>query len=262
MDNKWISLWENHEGYEIQASKNFGTLATIYAQNFAEYINKILESHSIEGKEMLTEKIIESKNNNLLVTLYTKLNPLIPELLWVVKNWSACNITLKNIKNKYKLEQNTLITILKSIVSDILHLSIWLKAEWIDENFDVFLDEIEENWKRLSFEDIIDFVTIIDIAILQAVKNHIDWRKFIDWNEEKAYELIDILSLERKRLIEHYLHKYNITNNNKIKILKILLSEENIDLEDFDSEKWTIDRYIKYIIWYRSMELKTPYSQI
>jgi hypothetical protein len=53
------------------------------------------------------------------------------------------------------------------------------------------------------------------------------------------------MTLERKRIIEHYLYKYNINNSDKAKILRKLLNEENIDIEN---ENINVDKYIKYII--------------
>lgn len=252
---KWIDLWWNHEWYELIASKNFKNLITSYSEDFSSYVDNILQWNT----KISNEKIANIKDNNLLATIYKKLYPLLPELLWLVKSQYNSTIVFKNIKNKYNIEQNVLLNIIKSIISDILHLSIWLKAEWIDENFEVFLCKIEEsNWKKISFDDIIDFITAIDTTILQSIKSHIDDYKFRDWNNEKANELIDILSLERKRLIEHYLHKYDIDNNIKIRIVKLLMNEDNLTID----ENSKIDNYIMHIIWYRNMYIKNHFSNI
>lgn len=251
---EWIKLWENHEWFEINVSKNFWNVSKFYAAQFSEYIDKILDWRNIED---LAINKLNLKENSLLVTLFNKINALLPELLWIVNQWQSCNSTLKAIREKYNIEKLDIFNNIKNILNDILILSIWLKPEWVDENFEELFNSIEQkSANKMSFNDLIDFVTIIDTTILKAIANHIDWTKYIYWNREKAWDLIDIMTLERKRIIEHYLYKYNINNSDKAKILRKLLNEENIDIEN---ENINVDKYIKYIIWYRSVELKNMF---
>ncbi len=227
----------------------------IYTKNFADFVDNILvwkTNPNITSK--LEEKISSEKNNDLLITIYNKLDSILIEILWLVPNWNNYNVIIKNIEKKYNLEKSHLIPIIKNIIQDIFKFSVWVKAEWLDEIFNNFLDEIAEKWTEMDFNDLIDFITIIETIILQSIKNHIEWRKWVDGNWEKIKELITILSLERKRLTEQYLFKYNIDNSTKVKILSAILSEKN-----FNIDKDSIDEYIINIIWYRYIHVKLPY---
>ncbi len=256
-EKRWIELGWHYEWMEIVPSKVFWQFSDKLTKDFSEYVEKILDWVQLNDSK-LTTHISEAKDNDLLITIYTKVNSIIPELLWLVKNQNSIKMNFDTIQKRYNLEKSDFVPVLKIIISDIISLWIWLQAKWIDEEFNSFLENIEKKWNWMYFWDLIDFITIIESAILESIKSHIEWQKYKEWNEEKLNKLLSIFTLERKRLIEQYLYKKdNVENFTKARIITALFSEES-----FDIEKNSIDNYIMYITRFRSRHLKSPYFDI
>jgi len=229
----------------INPEENMAKVLELYRENFAKYVELTIEKNKNEHEKNLL------KENILLINIFNKIDSICSDLTTInwLENWNK-KIKMADFSEKYNISLSLLAINIRKILFEIVNKRLWKDSEDHDF-FTKFLGNIESKWNQLKLNDLFDFLTMIDVSLLNSIKSQIIWVKYKEWNELKLKNIINILKKEKHDLFEIFVEKYNLDKKITKEIIQIILMEDNIDVHHYD-----IDTYLRYIKIYRDRKTK------
>lgn len=229
----------------INPDENMTKVLELYRENFATYVDKTIEQNKDEHAKKLF------KENIILINIFNKIDSICSNLTTINwwENWIK-KIKMLDFSEKYNISLAILTINIRKILFEIVNKRLWKDLE--DYTFFIdFLKNIESKWKKIELNDLFDFLTKIEISLLNSIKSQIIWVKYKEWNELKLKNIVNILKKEKHDLFEIFSEKYNLDKKITKEIIQFILMEDNIDAHHYD-----IDRYLNYIKIYRAKKIK------